>query len=98
MNNTYFVLQAKHNKTNDTWDKGVVIKNNSNEDNKAAALQTYHAYLGAYGYGNNNTTDYVFCQIIDASNGLEVMRERWAAPQPIPEPETPQDEEEEPNE
>ena len=59
MKNVYFINQACHNKTNDTWTKGFVVKADPEKDNEAAALQTYHAYLGAYGYGNNADIDYV---------------------------------------
>lgn len=52
MENKYFLVQIKH--TNGNWEKGVVIK-----DSLDAARQSYHAYLGAYGYGNNAQTDYV---------------------------------------
>ena len=53
----YFLVQIKH--TNNTWEKGVVVK-----DTLDAARQSYHAYLGAYGYGNNAQTDYVACYVI----------------------------------
>lgn len=52
-----FLVQIKH--TNNTWEKGVVVK-----DTPDAARQSYHAYLGAYGYGHDATTDYVACYII----------------------------------
>jgi hypothetical protein len=38
MNNVYFVHQVKHNKTNDTWDKGIVVKADPEKDNQAEAL------------------------------------------------------------
>lgn len=77
MNEVYFVLQAYHNKTNDTWNKGIVIKNAENADNKAAALQTYHSYLGAYAYGNNADIDYVYCAVMSATHSCELIEETW---------------------
>lgn len=53
----YFLEQVKH--TNGVWDKGVVVK-----DSLDVARQSYHAYLGAYGYGHDPATDYVLVQII----------------------------------
>lgn len=72
MNNIYFVTQIYHNKTNNTWNKGVVIKENVEE-----ALQTYHAYLGAYAYGHNEDIDYVFCRISSATGVREPIEETW---------------------
>lgn len=54
----YFLTQVKH--TNGVWEKGVVVK-----DTLDAARQSYHAYLGAYGYGHDETTDYVAVYIVD---------------------------------
>lgn len=56
MEEKFFLVQIKH--TNGTWEKGVVVK-----DTLDAARQSYHAYLGAYGYGNQAGTDYVACYI-----------------------------------
>lgn len=53
----YFLVQVKH--TNSVWEKGVVVKDSLN-----GARQSFHAYLGAYGYGQNPQTDYVLVQII----------------------------------
>ena len=79
MRNVYFVNQAYHNKTNDTWSKGFVVKADPNVDNEAAALQTYHSYLGAYGYGNNADIDYVYCRMTSADNSREPLEEYWEA-------------------
>ena len=79
MDNVFFVQQAYHNKTTDTWNKGIVIKADPNANNEAAALQTYHAYLGAYGYGNNADIDYVYCRITSATNAREPIEEIWMA-------------------
>ena len=53
----YFLTQVKH--TNGNWEKGCVIKDSLND-----ARQSYHAYLGAYGYGHDAKTDYVMCYIV----------------------------------
>lgn len=79
MRNVYFVNQAYHNKTNDTWSKGFVIKADPGVDNEAAALQAYHSYLGAYGYGNNADIDYVYCRMTAAGNTREPLEEEWQA-------------------
>lgn len=79
MDNVYFVQQAYHNKTTNTWSKGIVVKDAENVDNEAAALQTYHAYLGAYGYGNNADIDYVYCRLTSATNSREPLEETWMA-------------------
>ena len=57
--NKYFLVQVK--RTNGTIEKGVVVK-----DTYDAAQQSYHAYLGAYAFGNNADTDYVLVEIIDS--------------------------------
>lgn len=75
--NAYFLMQVKHNPTTDTWDKGVVVKADANANNRSAALQAYHAYLGAYAYGHDPNTDYVYCQIIDSATGVTVIKEQW---------------------
>lgn len=53
----FFLVQIKH--TSGNWEKGVVVK-----DTLDGARQSYHAYLGAYGYGHDDKTDYVQCQIL----------------------------------
>lgn len=76
----YLLTQAKHNKTNDTWDKGVVVKADPEGDNRDAVLQTYHAYLGAYAYGHDENIDYVFAQITEAKSGITILKEIWPQP------------------
>ena len=65
----YFLVQVK--RTNDAIEKGVVVK-----DSYDAAKQSYHAYLGAYAFGNHAGTDYVMVQIIN-SDGLAMTGEVW---------------------
>ena len=77
MNEKFFLHQIK--RTNGTIDKGIVVK-----DSYEAALQGYHAYLGAYAYGQHAQTDYVSVMITNMA-GLVMTAETWY-PQP-PEPE-----------
>jgi hypothetical protein len=63
----YFLTQIQHAK-NGTWTKGVVIK-----DTLDAARQSFHAYLGAYGYGNDINIDYVACYISTMSGVITDM-------------------------
>lgn len=78
----YFLAQVK--RTNGVIEKGIVVK-----DTLDAAKQSYHAYLGAYAFGNNADTDYVMVEILD-SRGLGIQGEYWekiVAPTPEPEEE-----------
>ena len=72
MQTTYFLHQIKH--TNSNFDKGIVVK-----DTFEAAKQSYHAYLGAYAYGQNADTDFVSCMITDLY-GAVLMSETWMKP------------------
>ena len=65
----YFLTQIK--RTNGTFEKGCVVK-----DTLDGVKQSYHAYLGAYAYGNNQQTDYVQCLVSDI-NGAVIMSETW---------------------
>jgi len=79
--NKFFMHQIK--RTNGTIDKGIVVK-----DTFEAAKQSYHAYLGAYAYGNNAQTDFVSCMITDMSGTvLAPFSETWQAEQASAEPE-----------
>lgn len=79
MTNIYFVDQVQHNKTTGQWSKGIVIKSDPEKNNEEGALQTYHAYLGAYAYGNNADIDYVYCRIRAVGNEREPIEEEWFA-------------------
>lgn len=81
MNETKFFLhQIK--RTNGVYDKGIAVK-----DTFEAAKQSYHAYLGAYAYGQQSETDFVSVAISD-TNGTILMAETWKkAVEPEPEPE-----------
>ena len=63
MENYYFLTQIKH--TAEGFTKGVVVK-----DSLDGARQSFHAYLGAYGYGNAPDTDYVACYICDMAGRI----------------------------
>ena len=80
MENKFYLQQIK--RTNGTIDKGIVVK-----DTYEAAKQGYHAYLGAYAYGQNEQTDYVSCMITDMP-GAVLMDETWMKPEeePVEEP------------
>ena len=69
MDNKFFLHQIK--RTSGTIDKGIVVK-----DSYEAAKQGYHAYLGAYAYGQNADTDFVSCEITDIY-GARLMDETW---------------------
>ena len=77
----FFLKQIK--RTNETFEKGVVVKDTLNE-----ARQSYHAYLGAYGYGHDANTDYVQVEISDIRGTVLdcVVDDRIPAPEPEPEP------------
>ena len=69
MDNKFFLHQIK--RTGGTIDKGIVVK-----DTFEGAKQSYHAYLGAYAYGQNADTDFVSCEITD-TYGARLMEETW---------------------
>lgn len=74
----YFLHQIKH--TNNAYEKGIAIK-----DTLDGAKQGYHAYLGAYAYGNDANTDFVSVFVSD-TNGSILMAETWKkAIEPEPE-------------
>ena len=52
MEEKFFLVQIK--RTSGTYEKGIVVKDTLDD-----AKQSYHAYLGAYGYGHDANTDYV---------------------------------------
>lgn len=73
MTETFFMHRIKHNSSTDAWDKGIEVK-----DSLAAALQSYHAYLGAYAYGHDANTDMVSCMITNIyGTVIEPFHEAW---------------------
>jgi len=81
MDDKFFLTQIQ--RKNGTYSKGVVVK-----DSLDAARQSFHAYLGAYGYGNADGVDYVACYICDMAGRItdSCVDDRRPAPEP-PEPE-----------
>lgn len=73
MEEKFFLHQIK--RTNGTIDKGIVIK-----DTFEGAKQSYHAYLGAYAYGQQADTDFVSVMISNVK-GIVLMGETWTAPE-----------------
>ena len=65
----FFLHQIKH--TGDNFDKGIVVK-----DTLESAQQSYHAYLGAYAYGQSAQTDFVSVMISN-TDGVVLMAETW---------------------
>lgn len=72
MQNKFFLHQIR--RTNGKYDKGIAVK-----DTYEAAKQSFHAYLGAYAYGQDADTDYVQCMITDTT-GAVLMTETWIKP------------------
>lgn len=70
MEKKFFIHEIR--RTNGTMDKGIVVKENFD-----GAKQGFHAYLGAYAYGNNEETDFVSCMITDTA-GSVLMAETWS--------------------
>lgn len=60
----FFLSQIKR-ATDGTYTKGVVV-----HDSKDNALNGFHAYFGAYGYGKDPTCDYVACFVSDMSGAI----------------------------
>ena len=81
MEEKYFLVQIKH--TNNVYEKGVVVK-----DSLTAALQSFHAYFGAYGYEHDANTDYVQCSVLDMTGLVRRSEVDDRIPRPEPEPET----------
>lgn len=82
---TYYLHQIK--RTNGTIEKGIVVKDSAEtaKGNLDAAQQSMYAYLGAYGYGKQENTDYVLCMITDYCGNIVVQPVYWWADSVIPE-------------
>ena len=65
MEERFFLIQIK--RSSGVYEKGIVVKNTL-----AEAKQSYHAYLGAYGYGHDSATDYVQVAINDIKGATRV--------------------------
>lgn len=77
MENKFFLHQIK--RTSGEINKGIVIK-----DTFEASKQGYHAYMGAYAYGQDQDTDFVSCMVSDMT-GSVLMAETWVKPEVEPE-------------
>lgn len=79
MEEKYFLVQIQ--RKDGVYTKGVVVK-----DTLDAARESFHAYLGAYGYGQAEGVDYVQCMVIDMAGRVRdsIVDDRI----PRPEPET----------
>ena len=77
MEEKYFLVQIQ--RKGGTYTKGVVVK-----DTLDAARQSFHAYLGAYGYGNDKDVDFVECMILDMSGRVRdsIVDDRIPRPEP----------------
>lgn len=64
MNEKWFLSQIKR-ATDGTYTKGVVVHDTLNN-----ALNGFHAYFGAYGYGKDASCDYVACFVSDMSGAI----------------------------
>jgi hypothetical protein len=71
----YFLHQIKQ--TSGVITKGIVVK-----DTFDAAKQGYHAYFGAYAYGQDAATDYVQCFVTDAYGNILTPETTWIKPEP----------------
>lgn len=60
----WFLSQIKR-ATDGTYTKGVVV-----HDTRDNALNGFHAYFGAYGYGRDANCDYVACFVSDMSGAI----------------------------
>jgi hypothetical protein len=80
MEEKYFLVQIQ--RKNSEYTKGVVVK-----DSLDACRQSFHAYLGAYGYGNDPTIDYVACYVIDMAG---LIRDSIVDNRIVAEPEEPE--------
>ena len=77
MENKFFMHRIR--RTDGTFDKGIEVK-----DTYEAAKQSYHAYLGAYAYGQNEKTDFVSCMITELMSNVVLMQETWIKPEEMP--------------
>ena len=78
MEEKYFLIQIQ--RKNGEYTKGVVVK-----DSLDAARQSFHAYLGAYGFGNDASIDYVQCMVIDMAGRVRdsIVDDRIPRPEPV---------------
>lgn len=77
MEEKYFLVQIQ--RKAGVYTKGVVVK-----DTLDAARQSFHAYLGAYAYGQTEGVDYVQCMVIDMAGRVHdsIVDDRIPRPEP----------------
>lgn len=84
MENKYFLSQIKRELKNGeyVYTKGVVV-----HDTLENALNGFHAYFGAYGYGKDANCDYVACFVSDMSGAIikSEVDNRIAVEEPVTE-------------
>lgn len=83
MEKTCFVHRIRHYLKDNvpTWDKGIEV-----HETDESALQSFHAYLGAYAYGHSAETDYVSCAVTNIDGTYIIQPATWkAAVQPVAE-------------
>lgn len=78
--NVYFFIDAKGS-NGEITKKGCAIRASFDQ-----AMQSFHAYLGAYAYGQEAGTDFVMVAVMD-SRGQTLAAKTWKQPEPEPEPE-----------
>lgn len=77
MENKFFLTRIR--RTSNVFDKGVEV-----HDTLESAKGAYYAYLGAFGYGRNEDTD--FCSaIISDMTGAVIIKDTWTKAEPEPE-------------
>lgn len=89
----YFLTQVRHKVSDDSYEKGCVVKETKDE-----AVGEGYAYASAYGYGRSAAYDYVYISVNDSNGVVSLQPVVWdnrpepePEPQPEPEPE-PQEE------
>lgn len=74
MENTFFLTRIR--RTSGTWDKGTETHTNFGE-----AMGAFYAYMGAYGYGRNEGTDFCTAYITDMFGDDFLVKAKWIKPE-----------------
>lgn len=80
MENAYFLTRIR--RTNGVYDKGTETHTDYDE-----AMGAFYAYIGAYGFGRNEGTDFCTAYITDVYSDGFIVKAKWIKPEPTPEPE-----------
>ena len=78
MEEKFFLVQIQ--RKNGAYTKGVSV-----HDTLDSARQAFHAYLGAYGYGHDESVDFVECMVIDMNGAVRNSEVDNRIPAPEPE-------------